>query len=82
MLICLSNMQVILLLIHQWLEKAAEQRAGHSPRKLARSLPSNMSVPQVDGLSFRAQHQPRQSYQVINSTLLTGALDVRWLSML
>ncbi|KZT67481.1 hypothetical protein DAEQUDRAFT_729142 [Daedalea quercina L-15889] len=60
---------VVLLLIQQWLEKAAEQYAGQSPRKSTRCLPSTMSVPQVDSLNFGAQHRPRQSYQVINNFL-------------
>ncbi|KAH9915114.1 inositol hexakisphosphate-domain-containing protein [Fomitopsis serialis] len=58
---------VILLLIQQWLEKAAEQHASQSPRKPTRSLPSAVSVPPADGVLD--QHCVRQSYQVINNLL-------------
>lgn len=64
-LIFRANLQVILLLIQQWLERAAEHYAAQSPRKPTRPLPCNVSIPQADG--HNTHHRPRQSYQVINS---------------
>ncbi|EPT01640.1 hypothetical protein FOMPIDRAFT_1119753 [Fomitopsis schrenkii] len=58
---------VILLLIQQWLERAAEHYAAQSPRKPTRPLPCNVSIPQADG--HNTHHRPRQSYQVINNLL-------------
>ncbi|TFY62986.1 hypothetical protein EVJ58_g3511 [Rhodofomes roseus] len=66
-LMSLAIPQVIILLIQQWLNKAAEQYSSQSPRKPTRSLPSAVSVLPVDGTVD--QHRPRQSYQVINNLL-------------
>ncbi|CCL99307.1 uncharacterized protein FIBRA_01323 [Fibroporia radiculosa] len=59
---------VILVLIQQWLENAANMRSPQSPRRPSRSITApNLSMSSTDGLINSRAH--RHSYQVINNLL-------------